>query len=490
MTGDPTLLRTAAGALRGEVGDDGLLRFRGVPYAAAPFGEHRFAAPAPHPCWDGERAATAPGPTPLLPPESTTSSIPEPATPGSEILNLNVTAPRDHEGPLPVYVWIHGGGYVGGSPNGGWFDGAALARSGVIVVSLTYRLGFEGFGHVPGAPDNRAVLDCLGALRWVRDELPALGADVDAITIGGQSAGGGMALALLASPLARGLFRGAVIHSAPLPDITPADAATLGARLAEQLGVRDDLDGWREVPRTALVAAERALEAGSLWSSLTELRRAIARQGPLTRFGPVVGTDVVPEVLSALAEPDDRPIMLGTTAAEFNPATADLQRVLGAVTPTPVLTTVGLPAAMARAYPRAYPGRSAAELLGQALTDRAFRITAVQVARARELAGAPAALWDFRWHPDDGPARHCIDLPFAWDVLDGERVPLIAGEQPPADLAHRMSGDIAAFVRSAVSPWPVHTAERPVARVYDVPVWDGRDPYRFERIAADVLEQP
>lgn len=479
--GDATLVRTPAGLVRGTV-RDGLLRLRGVPYAAAPVGPRRFQAPSPHPGWDGVRDATRPGPTPLLPPSSETSSIPEPTVPGEEILNLNVTAPLDPEAPLPVYVWIHGGGYTAGSPHGGWFDGDAFARAGIVVVSITYRLGFEGFGHVPSAPGNRAVLDCIAALEWVREAIDVVGGDPARVTVGGQSAGGGLVLALLASPAARGLFRAAVAHSAPLPDVEPVDAERTTRALARELGVRDDLDSWREVPREAIVAVERRWEQGSLWSELGALRQALTRQGPLTRFGPVVGTDVVPEILPALARPDDRQLMIGATTREFNAATEPLEAPLGRVTPRPVLSTVGLPAPLARAYPRAYPGWSAAELLGQALTDRAFRTTVVQVATARAASGTPAALWDFRWHPEGGTARHCIDLPFAWDVLHGERVDRIAGAAPPPALADEMSGDIGGFVRTAVEPWTPWTPEHPVAKVYDAPSWLGRDPYRFERL--------
>lgn len=476
----------AAGVLRGRADGD-VVRFRGIPYAAAPVGPLRFAAPAPHPGWDGVRDALDAGPTPLLPPSSETSSIPEPAVPGEEILNLDITAPREPGEPLPVYVWIHGGGYVSGSPGGGWFDGVTLARSGVVVVSITYRLGFEGFGHVPGAPDNRGVLDCLAALAWVRENIGAFGGDPRQVTVGGQSAGGGLVLSLLASPKARGLFRAAIVHSAPLPDITSDDAARVGRLMAAELGVEHEVEHWRDVPRTAIVEVERRLEQLSLWSSLSVLHRALARQAPLTRFGPVIGTEVVPDPLPALARPDDRPLLLGTTSAEFNQTTLELERPLGRVTPTPVLRGAGIPAVMARAYPRAYPGRSAAELLGQALTDRAFRIPAVQVAHARERAGTPASLWDFRWHPPEGIARHCIDLPFAWDVLDGDRVDRIAGTDPPTDLATEMSGDIAAFVRSAVAGWPAFTTDHPVAKVYDTPSWVGRDPYRYERLSLEVL---
>src|SRR5690606_33128060 len=186
--GDVELV-TPAGRARGTV-VDGLVRFRGVPYAAAPTGDLRFAAPAPHPGWSGVRDAVEPGPTPLLPPMSETSSIPEPPTPGDEILNVSITAPAAPAEPLPVYVWVHGGGYVSGSPNSPWFDGATLARSGVVVVTISYRLGVDGFGHIPGAPDNRAVLDCVAALRWVRETIGAVGGDPARVTIGGESAAG------------------------------------------------------------------------------------------------------------------------------------------------------------------------------------------------------------------------------------------------------------------------------------------------------------
>jgi para-nitrobenzyl esterase len=485
---EPDVLITRAGALRGSVdAEAGLVRFRGVPYAAAPVGDLRFREPARHPGWEGERAATEPGPTPLLPPTSQTSSIPEPATPGEEILNLNITAPLNAAGALPVYVWIHGGGYVSGTPNGGWFDGASMARTGVVVVSITYRLGLEGFGHVPGAPDNRGVLDCIAALRWVAEEIAGVGGDPSRVTIGGQSAGGGLVLALLASPEARGLFRAAVVHSAPLPDITPDGAARVGARLARELGVAHTLEGWRTVSRERLAEADKQLDAYGPWSSLGHLHRALSRTGQLTQVGPVVGTAAVPEPLAALAASDDRPLLIGATRHEFNPATAQLEQVLGHATPAPVLGAAGLPAPLARAYPRAYPGLTAAELLGQALTDRVFRMTVLQVAAAREQAGAPVAVWDFRWHPEGGPARHCIDLPFAWDVLDGERVDRIAGHHPPAALATEMSGDIASFVRSAVVPWQPYRKATPVAKVYDETPWIGRDPYRFERLGLEVV---
>lgn len=476
------VVRLRAGRVSG-TDHDGLSRFLGVPYAAAPVGEHRFGAPVPHPGWSGIRDATRPGPTPLLPPDSPTSSIPEPSVPGEEILNLDVTAPT-RGGPHPVYVWIHGGSYVAGSPGGGWFDGASYARAGVVVVRLTYRLGFEGFGSIPGAPQNRAVLDVLAALAWIREEIEGFGGDPERVTVGGQSAGGGMVLALLASPRSRGLLHGAVAHSPPLPDVVPEHAEALGARLARSLGVAPTLAGWREVPRTAVVEAERALGTGSVWSDVRELRRVLAGGGPVTRFGPVIGTDVVPDVLPALGG-STVPLLLGSTRHEIDLATAALERPLRGATARTALVALGVPAVLARGYAHAHPRTSAARLAGQALTGRVFRRTVPLVARARTLA--PTYAWDFRWHPPGGLARHCIDLPFAWDVLDGDRVGRIAGEDPPAALAREMSDDVVRLVLTGDPGWPPHTADAPVAKVYDDPVLVGRDPYRFERIALDAL---
>lgn len=489
-------VRVSAGELIGAT-DDELMRFRGVPYAAAPVGDLRFAAPVPHPGWRGPREAIAFGATPVMPPASETSSIPELPVPGDEILNLNITAPstppadRGEPGGYPVYIWIHGGGYVAGSPGGGWFDGAAYARTGIVVVSITYRLGFDGFGLIEHAPANRGVLDCLAALTWVREEIATFGGDPQRITIGGQSAGGGLVLSLLTTPGIEDRVSGAVIHSAPLPDLTLDDAAKVTQLMRGALGVDDDPAAWRMLSREAITLAERDLETRTVWSDLTDLRRALTHVGPLTRLGPVLGVDPLPEdPLAALARASDLPLLIGTTQSEWNAATALLEPVITRLSPVTLLGALGLPAALARAYPRAHADLTPAALIGQALTDRAFRLPALAVAQAREAAGHPAQLWDFRWHPDGGVARHCIDLPFAWSALDGDRVDRIAGTDPPAGLAAEMTGDIARFIHGGTAGWPGFTSGAPIAKVYDDVSWVGRDPYRFERIALSLVDDP
>jgi len=154
--------------------------FRGIPFAAPPVGAHRFQAPAPPPVWDGIREADAfgppppqsfPGPAPLMT-ASTSRVVRHDPT---DWLTLNVwTADLGATG-LPVMVWIYGGAYRFGSADSDLFDGAVLARAGVVVVTANHRVGVEGYAQLDGAPSNRALLDQMATLRWVQEEIAAFG---------------------------------------------------------------------------------------------------------------------------------------------------------------------------------------------------------------------------------------------------------------------------------------------------------------------------
>lgn len=303
---------TVHGTVRGAV-ERGVAVFRGIPYAAAPVGTLRFRAPEPPEPWTGVREAVAYGPTapkrPYAPPLD--RLLPDPAVPGDDWLNLNVWTPSprpDRAAGLPVLVWIHGGSLVHGSSAVPVYDGSAFARDGVILVSVNYRLGVEGFGVLPDAPANRGLLDQLAALEWVRDNIAAFGGDPGRVTVAGESAGAISIAGLLAAPRSEGLFRRAVLQSGA-PAALPPDAARGTTELiARRLGV----------PATA--AALAAVDPEALLTAQTEVTSG---GNPLTgrhSFQLVIDGDLLPQdpvaalEAGASAEVD---LLLGTNTEEY-----------------------------------------------------------------------------------------------------------------------------------------------------------------------------
>ncbi len=253
-----------AGALAGRVDSSGLLVFKGIPYAAPPVGDLRWRAPQPPANWDGVRPAQMLGHNCMqLQPYGDI----DPFTAGisEDCLYLNVTTPST-SGRRPVMVWIHGGGFFAGFGGEERHDGSVLARKGIVVVTFNYRLGPFGFLAHPAlsretptyGSGNYGLLDQVAALQWVQRNIGRFGGDPARVTIFGESAGSMSVSALLASPLAKGLFRGAIMESgiAAGPVIPRRDSAeATGVRIAAALGV-DGID--------VTAARLRALNADSL----------------------------------------------------------------------------------------------------------------------------------------------------------------------------------------------------------------------------------
>jgi len=194
--------------------DDGVTVFRGIPFAAPPVGALRWRAPQPPIPWRGVRAADSFGPTCMQPRGRALMS--------EDCLYLNVwTKAGSGDGNLPVMVWIHGGGWSSGASSNGIYDGSAFAEKGVVLVSVNYRMNAFGFMAHPalsaeserGASGNYGILDHIAALEWVRDNISGFGGDPENVTIFGESAGGASIYALLATPLAEGLFHRAISES-------------------------------------------------------------------------------------------------------------------------------------------------------------------------------------------------------------------------------------------------------------------------------------
>jgi para-nitrobenzyl esterase len=244
------VVRAPTGAARGLT--DGDIRvFKGLPYAQPPIGPLRWKPPRPFAPWQGVRDATRFGPACVQPsPQPKSIYLDEPAQMSEDCLSLNIWTPKDAR-KAPVLVWIHGGALVTGVGSEAFFDGAKLARQGVVLVSINYRLGVLGWLAHPelsaespiGVSGNYGLLDQIQALRWVRQNIAAFGGDPANVTIAGESAGGLSVMYLLVAPDARGLFAKAIAESAYMvstPELKQekfgtAAAETSGAQLAMKL---------------------------------------------------------------------------------------------------------------------------------------------------------------------------------------------------------------------------------------------------------------
>lgn len=486
--GTPPEVATKAGRVQGvwrtdEAGNRSAA-FLGIPFAEAPVGDLRFAAPVPHRAWHGVRPATTFGATPQRG-DSGITLIPEPSVPGATTLNVNVYTPDPTTGAaLPVLVYIHGGGYFAGSPASPWYDGAAFNRDGVVTVSISYRLGFDGFGWIADAPHNRGVLDWLLALEWVQQDIAVFGGDPDRVTIAGQSAGGGAVLTLLGMPRAQHLFHSAYCISGATADLSLTRAEEFGRSFAMLAGV--------EPTRASL---SRLTEEQVLDINAQTMKRAM-RGNPLKMvkkmlddglpLAPIVDGDLVPQsTIEAIRAGigDDKPLVLGATDDEFAMLFDRIKRQLRFVPAGPLLGVAGLKGKDRATYLAANSDvvkRGTAAILGRYITDRMFRTFALRAAEARR--DAPTWLYRFSWRsPGFGSAVHCVDVPFFFDCLDADHVDAVAGDMPPQALADDVHAGAVAFAQSGDPGWSRFTTAHPSTRIYDVPTRTEADGYAAVR---------
>jgi para-nitrobenzyl esterase len=292
----------------------GVAVFKGIPFAAPPVGELRWRAPQPVQPWQGVTKAEAFGPACIQDPVMGQRMAP--GVPLSEdCLFLDVWTPAKKPGEkLPVIAWIYGGGFTGGMTSAPLYDGASLARKGVVLVSISYRVGALGFlatpalsqesGHGSG---NYGLLDQIAGLRWIQANIAKLGGDPSKVTLLGHSAGGFSVSMLAGSPLAKGLFRGVIAESgssfAPPQDTPWAGSSARTLQLAETDG-----EAWLKTLGATTLAQARALSAGTIQQ---------AQQG--VRFWPPVDGYVITGdqyLLWRQGHFNDTPILVGDVSDE------------------------------------------------------------------------------------------------------------------------------------------------------------------------------
>lgn len=462
--------RTALGALGG-FWQDGIAVFRGVPYAAPPTGERRFASAAPHGEWSGIRDATRHGPIAPQTPSRLRVAMGDFTRPQDEnCLTLTIWTPAPDGAKRPVLVWLHGGAYTTGAASLDWYDGSILAREGnIVVVGVNYRLGAFGFLYFAGVSDgNLGIDDQQAALIWIHEHIASFGGDPECVTVCGQSAGGGSIAQLLMDPVARNLFHRAIVQSAPLgePPTAAERAAQNGQRFLGLLGLAgasDALARLRTLTATQILAAQRQL--------ILSAAKPGAGHLPLA---PMLAQALSPAAyLDAIADgTTNKQVLIGGTHDEMHGffAADEAMMSLDEARLSELVTAAIGDASAIEPYRRRLPQGRPVDWFADLLTDQRFNRPSWLLAAAIAKRGGKVWSYRFDWAPSNSPfkACHCIEIPFVfgnWATQWPDATMLAGGDAKEMDLlSKRMRRSWIGFARDGdpnhdeIPSWPAHQA--------------------------------
>jgi para-nitrobenzyl esterase len=487
---DGNTVETSSGRVRGFV-RNGIVTFKGIPYAASTAGANRYMPPVTPEPWTGVRStmafgAACPQPFHLSEGRRAGWSRDEEAfmfewddgQPGEDCLSVNVWTPGLDAARRPVMVWIHGGGYTSGSSNElRMYDGENLARRGdLVVVSLNHRLGPLGYMNLLEYGDrwadaaNVGQLDIVAALQWVRDHVDRFGGDPARVTVFGQSGGGGKISALMGMPSARGLFHRAIVQSGSLLRQATADASgALAAATLRELGVsRASIDRLQSIPVDDIIRA--GLRARH---TLQPVAPPPGTPGAVN-WGPTADGRSIPAQVWDPTAPDVTaavPMIIGTTLHEFGNSIQAGDPSLDAMTLDDARERLAAlyadkASAIVELYQRKVPNISPYEIVGRA-SGMSWRNNAVQQASLKAAQrSAPAFLYLFQWRTpvlDGRPkAYHCAELPFVFASVD-RCAAMTGGGAEARALEAKMADAWIAFARTGspdhggLPPWPIYT---------------------------------
>jgi para-nitrobenzyl esterase len=362
-------------------------------------------------------------------------------------------------------VWLYGGRFTTGASDESDCDGSRLAAGGVVVVSLNYRVGGEGFMLIDGVLPNRGLLDQVAALQWVQDTIAGFGGNPGNVTVFGESAGAASVAMLMVMPAAAGLFHRGIAESVPAFLFGSDLAADVAAVVAEKLGLRATASDLATVAPEVLADAVAGIEYQDRWGYALGVRRS--------QLGPVIDGEILPDSpFRALAAGVGRGVelLIGHNRDEYRvvvyenggPDTVTAEQAETALNSLPPI------ADGARAYRAAHPRASHAELYELVCSDFVYRMPTLHIAQAHAAGGGTTYLYEFCFNASPIGAAHTTEIPMVFGTLDSPIGSALYGSAPTAEAVSReMSAAWRAFATDGDPGWPAYDSVEQLTRVFD-----------------------
>jgi para-nitrobenzyl esterase len=487
------IVKTKQGQVKGTT-EQNICVWKGIRYAKAPAGELRYRAPQSPDSWTGIKDATVFG---AVAPQMRRVLVgTEPQS--EDCLSLNIWSPAADGKKRPVMVWIHGGGFVGGSGSSDLYDGTQIVKRGdVVVVTINYRLGplgFLYFDSLPGSKgkfeDNLGIKDQVAALKWVKENIAAFGGDPEGVTLFGESAGGISVETLMAIPAAQGLFHRAIIESGPAGDVwTPKAASQITALYLKQVGVsQDSLFKLKLIP------------VDSITSAMTRLMKIMIADPTLPKtFAPTIDGNFLPhDLLAGIKDGQSKGIdlLIGTNKNEANlfamkrlkMAPVNEEQLKPYITRFKPAEQKQLIAAY-----KNYPGKDG---ILDLITDGIFTMPSIKFA---ELQSTQANTYMYRFDWTSKPltwvglkACHGLEVPFVFNTFEtkmGKKILFLSNNKKIHQISNQMQQEWINFARTGnpnapgKDDWKKYEPATRTTLIYDKKGYICQDPKSTQRQA-------
>ena len=493
------IVQTKSGNVNG-FEKDGLKIFKGIPYAEPPIGPLRFSPPVTRKPWDDVLQAIEFGPQAMQGFNPLETIIGKVTIEKSEAdcLTLNIWTPEIDNKKRSVLFWIHGGAFIIGGSSDGFYDGAALAKRGnVVIVSINYRLGALGYLYVPGKTANVGQLDQIEALKWVKNNIESFGGDPGNVTIFGESAGGEACITLLAMPAAKGLFHRAIIQSGPIsfdPNLGEQHTKNLMSKCKVE-----DLKALQELPVKKIIKKQDSM---------------IFKPGntDLLMFCPRIDGYTLPKhPLIALQEgfASDIEILVGSNENEMKlftamiPSSKKMEHEKLTKIITKLMVSQGKDENRAIQLIKAYEDARGDkfsiepdEISDAIMTDFMFRIPAIRLVEAHSIHQPKTFNYLFTWTSPMMKGKlgacHALELPLLFGTHKIKAVERFSGSGPDADkLSNNLMDIWTSFARTGdpnnenIPKWSPYDTKKRSTMLLGKEIKISNDIFNEERVAWD-----